>query len=268
MPPRRRRIGGWPDRPAAADLLRRHGLLRAADLQAMDLAELPDPVAAEWLADPAHWRDLERRFAEAVAAHAAADPLAPGLPAEAGVRAAIGVPDRRLAEALARPPLVVSDGMIKVADRAGRPPGPGLPEPVAAAVRALRADLRAAPFGAPEAGGLRELGLGARSIAAAQRAGLLLRVSDQIVLGPDAAALAARVLARLPQPFTTAQARQALGTTRRVAIPLLEYLEAAPPSGCLMTAAGSARAPPAWRNRGSITSRRDRSPDPHPHVWR
>ena len=219
-------LGGWPDRPAAADLLRRHGLLRAADLHAMGLAELPDPVAAEWLADPAHWRDLERRLAEAVAAHAAADPLAPGLPAEAA-RAAIGVPDRRLAEALARPPLVVSDGMIKVADRAGRTTGPGLPEPVAAAVRALRADLRAAPFGAPEAGRLRELGLGARSIAAAQRAGLLLRVSDQIVLGPDAAALAARVLARLPQPFTTAQARQALGTTRRVAIPLLEYLDAA-----------------------------------------
>jgi selenocysteine-specific elongation factor len=35
------------------------------------------------------------------------------------------------------------------------------------------------------------------------------------------------VLARLPQPFTTAQARQALDTTRRVAIPLLEYLDRA-----------------------------------------
>jgi translation initiation factor 2 gamma subunit (eIF-2gamma) len=30
---------------------------------------------------------------------------------------------------------------------------------------------------------------------------------------------------KLPQPFTTAEARQALGTTRRVAIPLLEYLD-------------------------------------------
>jgi hypothetical protein len=116
--------------------------------------------------------------------------------------------------------------MIKVAGHAAGPPGSGLPAPVAAAVRAVRADLSAAPFLAPEADRLRELGLGARAIAAAQRAGLLLRVSDQIVLGPDAAALAARVLARLPQPFTTAQARQALGTTRRVAIPLLEYLDA------------------------------------------
>jgi selenocysteine-specific elongation factor len=32
-------------------------------------------------------------------------------------------------------------------------------------------------------------------------------------------------LRRLPQPFTTSQARQALDTTRRVAIPVLEYLD-------------------------------------------
>ena len=36
----------------------------------------------------------------------------------------------------------------------------------------------------------------------------------------------ARVLAGLPQPFTTSEARQALGTTRRVVIPLLEHLDA------------------------------------------
>ena len=33
------------------------------------------------------------------------------------------------------------------------------------------------------------------------------------------------VLAALPQPFTTSQARQALGSTRRVVIPLLEHLD-------------------------------------------
>ena len=80
---------------------------------------------------------------------------------------------------------------------------------------------------APEAGRLRELGLDPRAIAAAARAGLLLRVTEQIVLAPGAKAQAARMLAGLPQPFTTAEARQALGTTRRVAIPLLEYLDRA-----------------------------------------
>jgi selenocysteine-specific elongation factor len=34
------------------------------------------------------------------------------------------------------------------------------------------------------------------------------------------------VLAGLPQPFTVSEARRALGTTRRVAVPLLEQLDA------------------------------------------
>ena len=34
------------------------------------------------------------------------------------------------------------------------------------------------------------------------------------------------VASALPQPFTTSDARQALGTTRRVVIPLLEHLDA------------------------------------------
>ncbi len=92
-------------------------------------------------------------------------------------------------------------------------------------MRAVLADLADAPFMAPEAGRLRELGLDPRAIGAAARAGLLLRVTEQIVLAPGAEADAARVLARLPQPFTAAEARQVLGTTRRVAIPLLEYLD-------------------------------------------
>ena len=60
-----------------------------------------------------------------------------------------------------------------------------------------------------------------------RRAGLLLRVSEQVVLAPGADAAAAAVLAGLPQPFTTAEARKALSTTRRVAIPLLEFLDRA-----------------------------------------
>jgi selenocysteine-specific elongation factor len=96
---------------------------------------------------------------------------------------------------------------------------------VIAGVRAVLADLADTPFMAPEAGRLRELGLDGRAIAAAVRAGLLLRVSEQIVLAPGAEAQAARALAGLSQPFTTAEARQALGTTRRVAIPLLEFLD-------------------------------------------
>jgi selenocysteine-specific elongation factor len=223
-------LAAWPDLPSAADLLRRHGFLRAGALAAMGVSGGPPPVAGDWLADPARWAGLRGQLAEAVAAHARRDPLAIGMPPEAA-RAALGLPDRALIEALAhgmRVQVQLQDGYL-------RPPGPpkvlqsvpSLPPRLAAAVRAVLADLAAAPFIAPEAGRLRELGLDPRAIAAAARAGLLLRVTEQIVLAPGAEAEAARILARLPQPFTTAEARQALGTTRRVAIPLLEYLDRA-----------------------------------------
>ncbi|MGW3368816.1 SelB domain-containing protein, partial [Streptosporangium canum] len=94
-----------------------------------------------------------------------------------------------------------------------------------AAVGRLRAELSAHPFRAPEAGRLAELGLGPRELAAAVRAGALLRVADGIVLPPGAQTRAAELLARLPQPFTVSQARQALDTSRRVAVPLLELLD-------------------------------------------
>jgi selenocysteine-specific elongation factor len=144
------------------------------------------------------------------------------MPVEAA-RAALQLPDRRLVEALIRPPFRLQDGMIQLA-----PPGGAaapLPEAIEAAVRVLRTDLAAAAFLAPDADRLRRLGLDVRAIAAAERAGLLLRISDQIVLAPGADAQAAAILATLPQPFTAAQARQALNTTRRIAIPLLEHLD-------------------------------------------
>ena len=99
------------------------------------------------------------------------------------------------------------------------------PPRIAEAVRAVLDGLADDPFAAPDTERLRGLGLDARALAAAARVGLLLRVADLVVLAPGADKQAARVLAGLDQPFTTSQARQALGTSRRVAIPLLEYLD-------------------------------------------
>jgi selenocysteine-specific elongation factor len=220
-------LASWPDRPGAADLLRRHGLLRASALLAMGVSDHPEPVAGEWLADPGHWADLAARLGEAVTAQVGREPLAPGLPLETA-RAALGLPDRRLVDALVRPPLRARDGVVYIttADSVGGAAAQ-LPASVTAAVQVLLADLAAAPFASPDADRLRHLGLDVRSIAAAERAGLLMRVSEQIVLAPGADALAGRVLAGLRQPFTAAEARQALQTTRRVAIPLLEFLDRA-----------------------------------------
>ncbi len=221
-----RQLGAWPEVPTAANLLARHGLMRASALLAMGISDHPEPVAGEWLADPDHWRSLSHQLGEVLAGHAAAEPLSAGMPIEAA-RAALSLPDRRLVTALANPPFRVSCGALQIIKPAGQATGPDLPEPVLAAVRVLRADLEAAPFASPDADRLRKLGLDARGLAAAVRAGQLMRISEQVVLAPGADVAAAAVLARLEQPFTAAQARQALDTTRRTAIPLLEFLDAA-----------------------------------------
>ncbi len=98
-----RELAAWPEVPAAADLLRRHGLLGTSAVAAMGTADIPPPVAGGWLADPARWSELRRELAEVVAAHARRDPLAIGMTPEAA-RAALRLPDRALVEALARPP--------------------------------------------------------------------------------------------------------------------------------------------------------------------
>jgi selenocysteine-specific elongation factor len=223
-------LDSWPDPPLAPDLLRRHGLLRASTVLAMGISEHPEPVVGEWLADPGYWADLAGRLAEAVTAAVGREPPAPGLTVEAA-RAALGLPERRLVDALVRPPLRRRDGLILLTAPDTAPGAAGgtreLPAAVAAAVRVLLADLAEAPFASPDADRLRRLGFDLQAITAADRAGLLLRISNQIVLAPGADALAGRILAGLPQPFTAAEARQALRTTRRVAIPLLEFLDRA-----------------------------------------
>jgi len=261
-----RELASWPEPPAPADLLRRHRLLRAGPAAAMGLTDLPPPVTGDWLADPGHWQRLRELLAAAVAAHQARDPLARGLPVEAA-RAELGLPGRDLVEALAAwpaaggagSPIEAHGGYLRTVGRGeggqpgnsaepgqrpdtaaghpapqrrpagggAQPPGPRLPAPVASAVQAVLADLAEEPFHAPDAERLQELGIDARAAAAAERAGLLRRLPGNILLAPDAPERAARILAGLPQPFTTSQARQALATSRRVAIPLLEWLDRA-----------------------------------------
>jgi selenocysteine-specific elongation factor len=115
---------------------------------------------------------------------------------------------------------------LEVADGRIRQPGTPLPSRVDDAVRAVEERLAAEPFRAPEADELRELKLGAQELAAAVRAKRLTKIADGVVLGPTAFESAAAILRKLPQPFTVSEARRALGTSRRVAVPLLEKLDA------------------------------------------
>ncbi|MFJ2087215.1 selenocysteine-specific translation elongation factor [Micromonospora chokoriensis] len=205
-------------RPDLAGELRRRRLVRAGTLIRMGVPVHTAPVAGDWLADPAHWQRLGEQVTEEVARYAREHPLEPGMPVDA-LRQRLALPDRVLVEALVRPPLRVHAG------RVGTASVDALPEPVARAVQRVRAEYGDRPFRAPEADRLVDLGLGPREIGAAVRAGALLRLADNVVLLPDALDGAVRVLAGLPQPFTLSAARQALDTTRRVAVPLLELLD-------------------------------------------
>jgi selenocysteine-specific elongation factor len=210
-------LAAMDGRPDPAGELRRRGLVRAGELAAMGVPVTAEPVVGDWLVDPAHWVSLGVQLREVVTAYAAAHPLEPGLPLEAA-RQQLALPDVRLVLALVTAPLTVREGRVTSGDGA-------LPVEVASALEELRADLAAAPFHAPEAGRLAELGFTPPRLAAAVRAGALLRVADGVYLLPGADMQAVRVLAGVEQPFTVSAAREALGTTRRVVVPLLEHLD-------------------------------------------
>jgi selenocysteine-specific elongation factor len=199
--------------------LRRRGLVRRGDLERMGVTVTAVPVAGDWLADPEHLAHLRKKLADEVSRYAGEHPLETGAPAE-WLRHALRLPDRALVDALVTPPLASRGGRVGVGGSTA-----ALPDEVAQAVEKIRADLAERPFLAPEAARLAELGLGPRQIGAAVRAGALVRLADGVVLLPDAVDQAALVLAQLPQPFTLSQARQALDTTRRVAVPLLGLLD-------------------------------------------
>ncbi|MGI8576689.1 MAG: selenocysteine-specific translation elongation factor [Nocardioidaceae bacterium] len=209
-------------RPDARAELRRRGpvsrtLLRqiGADTGSVDGLAVQ---AGDWLLDAELAAGLGRRLRTIVEDHDAADAVNPGVPVAAAAHA-LGLPTPELVAALVAPPLWLSNGRVRAGHAAGLPPQ------LDDALARLGHDLANDPFAAPTAGRLTELGLDAKAIGAAIKAGRLLRISGTLVLLPGADAEAARRLSRLPQPFTTSRARMALATSRRVALPLLAHLD-------------------------------------------
>jgi selenocysteine-specific elongation factor len=219
-PPPLNRRGAPAARAAelASGRFQRRGWARATELRAMGLPVAGRRIGA-WCVDEATWAASRREALVRFDGWRQADSLAAGLPVEA-LRKKLELPAVEIVpELLAGTGLEIIDGLV-------RRPGVRLPEAVHKALRVLEGRFAGQPFRAPEADELTALGLGARELAAAERAGRLSRIADGIVLGPDAVARAAELLAGLGDAFTVSEARQALGTTRRVAVPLLEKLHA------------------------------------------
>lgn len=186
-----------------------------------DDAEAPSGVQAfgDWWVHAPVLEAWQHRLRNAVQALKERDPLAAGLSMGAA-RDLLRLPDERLLS-----PVIHGAGLEQDSGHIRLPGSQGNLGRVEPAIAELERRLSADAFRSPEADELAALGLGARELAAAERTGRLLRLRDGVVLLPTAPALAMRALARLDQPFTTSQARQALGTTRRTAVPLLEHLD-------------------------------------------
>jgi selenocysteine-specific elongation factor len=229
LPPRlvRRRAGaaraeilaGLDGRADERSELRRRRIVRREDLERMGVTVTSQPVAGEWLVEEATWARLRSELPRFVTNWPRDHPLEAGPPVDV-VRQALHLPDRALVHALLAPPLAVQGGRVVRADREVT-----LPAPVARALQRIQADLAENPYAAPQTERLTELGLGPRELAVAVRAGVLVRIADGVVLLPHSIRDAATMLGKLPQPFTVSEARKALETTRRVAVPLLEFLD-------------------------------------------
>jgi selenocysteine-specific elongation factor len=209
-------LTGVPDEGSE---LRRRRVARRTDLARMGVRVARPPRAGDWLVDDEHWAGLVARLPDVVDGWVRAHPLESGPPLDV-VRRALDLPDLALVSPLVTAPLAVRDGRVVRPEQQSI-----LPPRIAAAVDQVRQDLADNPFGAPEASRLAQLGLGPREIAAGVRAGSLLLVADGIVLLPTSISDATSVLAGLRQPFTVSEAKSALKTTRRVAVPLLELLD-------------------------------------------
>lgn len=242
-----RRAAALASRPVTGDVLAevaRRGAVERAVLVRFGLTvpeALPSGVEAlgGWLVHAPALQAWVTAAKEVVAKQLAAQPMAPGVPVKAVVEALRRV-DPPLPSAGAQPTASPGSGTgigalvaevirragLEAADGVVRPPGHRADlGPAEAGVAEVERRLKANPFDAPEADDLRALRLGARELAVAEKAGRVLRLGDGVVVSPRTPAQAMRLLAGLDQPFTTSQARQALGTTRRVVIPLLEHLD-------------------------------------------
>ncbi len=214
-----RRDGARPDLAAE---LRRRGSVRQSVLRRLgvplDEADRLALRSGDWLLDRELTAGLSAQLRTLVLEHDRQAPLDPGVPLSAAARS-LQLPTHGLLAELLTDGLRLAEGRVRQAESASLPPD------LERSLQQLAAELADSPFAAPAAGRLAELGLHPRAVAAAERAGRLMRVGD-VVLLPGADGEAVRRLAQLPQPFTTSQARTALGTSRRVVLPLLGLLDA------------------------------------------
>ncbi len=203
--------------PDGMSELRRRGIVRAGLLRAIGVEPPVAPLAGDWLVAPELATTLRERLATLVADRVNDASAAPLRVEDA--RKALDLPDVRLVPSLIADGFTIRNGAIVAAEA---------PDTLAPVVRdalsKLESSVRGRGFIVPTDDELATLGLRTAEVAAAARAGRLVRLAPGVVLLPGTLDYAMSVLAGLSQPFTAGEAREALGTSRKVVVPLLEYL--------------------------------------------
>jgi selenocysteine-specific elongation factor len=216
-----------PDRTDPEEEVRRRKVVSRPQLEAMGvmLSDTPVPartrVAGSWLVHQDHWKGWLNELSVALDQWAGEHPLSPGMPRNTAIQR-LSLPDQHILDFLVQD----SPGVTSDADGVHHTGATATFSPSdEAALAGIAERLEAAPFAAPESAELGALGLTPQHLAAAVNARRLLSVGNGIYLLPDGPEEAIRLIRELPQPFTMSAARQVLGTTRRVAVPLLEFLD-------------------------------------------
>jgi selenocysteine-specific elongation factor len=219
---------------ALADLPRLAGLAPDRLPAALAAAPVVRSRTLAWTRET--WEATAAEVLAAVEAHHRADPSSPGLPAQAARAAAHrsqapapapawpGAAGAEVVEVLVAEGGLVADGPVL------RRPGHGVRlDPAQQALRArVEAALEEAGVGLLSEPALGELGADRKATALLVRLGVLVPIAPGGYLGRPALEEAVATLRRrFPggRPFAATEAKEALGTTRRTVIPLLEHLD-------------------------------------------
>jgi selenocysteine-specific elongation factor len=161
-------------------------------------------------------RELHRNIVGALSKYHRENRLRPGMP-KAALSSTLRVDPPSAAALIAGSDEIVDDGAtIRLGNFS-----PGLSNEEQRAWDAAKSTLRE-NLAVPRAS---QLGLDQELLHALERAGHLVRVSDDLVYLPAQLETISRRLPDLPPEFTVAEFRDLLGVTRRQAIPLLEWYD-------------------------------------------
>jgi selenocysteine-specific elongation factor len=218
-------LGDASGKPSLAEEVRRRGAVRLSTLMRLGL-ESHDPrppgtvITGDWMVDADLWQRWLEQLEALVERGRDDGRLLAGVP-QAQLARLMDLPDQKLVAPLleASPQLTTDGGLVR--QRSAQL----LPDELTRRLRPFLDRLAESPFEPPNSAELAAAGLGTQEIGAATAAGVLMQLPDGVILRSNADLDALRKLELLPQPFTASMARQALDTSRRVAVPLLELLD-------------------------------------------